>query len=178
MLWPSMPTACVVSSSSGSCGQAAPRTQARSIRGMAQDSGVSPSELRRDVSVWGSYMWGYADVGADIYTALGIVALAALGFTPLAFLAAGLAYGMVGLCYAELASAYPVAGGGQYFALRGLGDLWGFVAGSALLLDYTIDIALFTVISFGYFNFFMPFAQTLTVKVGPTHVQWFWLAET
>src|SRR5205807_937178 len=29
-----------------------------------------------------------------------------------------------------------------------------------------------------YFNFFMPFAQTLTVKLGPTHVQWFWLLET
>jgi basic amino acid/polyamine antiporter, APA family len=139
---------------------------------------IGASELRRDVSVWGSYMWGYADVGADIYVALGIVALAALGFTPLAFLAAGLVYAMVGLCYAELASAYPVAGGGQYFALRGLGDLWGFVAGSALLLDYTIDIALFTVISFGYFNFFIPFAQSLTVQAGPTHLHWFWLLET
>jgi len=139
---------------------------------------IGASELRRDVSVWGSYMWGYADVGADIYVALGIVALAALGFTPLAFLAAGLVYAMVGLCYAELASAYPVAGGGQYFALRGLGDLWGFVAGSALLLDYTIDIALFTVISFGYFNFFMPFAKTLSIQVGPTRLYWFWLLET
>src|ERR1700736_4468824 len=157
MPWPSMPTAFVVSSSSGSCGRVAPRTQARSIRGMAQDSGVSPSELRRDVSVWGSYMWGYADVGADIYTALGIVALAALGFTPLAFLFAGLVYALVGLGYAELASAYPVAGGGQYFALRGLGDIWGFIAGSALLLDYTIDISLFTVVSMGYFNYFVPF---------------------
>jgi APA family basic amino acid/polyamine antiporter len=123
-------------------------------------------------------MWGYADVGADIYVALGIVALAALGFTPLAFLAAGLVYAMVGLCYAELASAYPVAGGGQYFALRGLGDLWGFVAGSALLLDYTIDIALFTVISFGYFNYFLPFAKTAAIQVGPSHVYWFWLLET
>jgi APA family basic amino acid/polyamine antiporter len=139
---------------------------------------IGASELRRDVSVWGSYMWGYADVGADIYVALGIVALAAVGFTPLAFLAAGLVYAMVGLCYAELASAYPIAGGGQYFALRGLGDLWGFVAGSALLLDYTIDIALFTVISFGYFNFFIPFAQSLTVQAGPTHLHWFWLLET
>jgi basic amino acid/polyamine antiporter, APA family len=139
---------------------------------------IGSSELRRDVSVWGSYMWGYADVGADIYVALGIVALAALGFTPLAFLAAGLVYAMVGLCYAELASAYPVAGGGQYFALRGLGDLWGFVAGSALLLDYTIDIALFTVISFGYLNFFIPFAQSLTVQAGPTHLHWFWMLET
>jgi APA family basic amino acid/polyamine antiporter len=139
---------------------------------------IGASELRRDVSVWGSYMWGYADVGADIYVALGIVALAAMGFTPLAFLAAGLVYAMVGLCYAELASAYPVAGGGQYFALRGLGDLWGFVAGAALLLDYTIDIALFTVISFGYINFFLPFATHLTVRVGPTDVHWFWLLET
>lgn len=139
---------------------------------------MTASELRRDVSVWGSYMWGYADVGADIYVALGIVALAALGFTPLAFLAAGLVYAMVGLCYAELASAYPVAGGGQYFALRGLGDLWGFVAGSALLLDYTIDIALFTLIAFGYFNFFLPFAPNLTVRLGPTTVHWFWLLET
>src|SRR5207302_11340570 len=102
-------------------------------------------------------MWGYADVGADIYVALGIVALAALGFTPLAFLAAGLVYAMVGLGYTELASAYPVAGGGQYFALRGLGDFWGFIAGSALLLDYTIDIALFSVASAGYLNFFWPY---------------------
>src|SRR2546422_10706446 len=86
---------------------------------------MSSSELRRDVSVWGSYMWGYADVGADIYTALGIVTLAALGLTPLAFLMAGTVYALVGLCYAELASAYPVAGGGQYFTLRGRGTLSG-----------------------------------------------------
>ena len=85
---------------------------------------MSSSELRRDISVWGCYMWGYADVGADIYTALGIVALAALGLTPLAFLMAGTVYALVGLCYAELASTYPVAGGGQYFTLRGLGDAW------------------------------------------------------
>src|ERR1700716_1679390 len=83
--------------------------------------GISGSELRRDVSVWGSYMWGYAAVGADIYTALGIITLAALGLAPLAFLAAGIVFALVGLCYAELASAYPLAGGGQYFTLRGMG---------------------------------------------------------
>ena len=26
--------------------------------------GIAGSELRRDVSVWGSYMWGYAAVAA------------------------------------------------------------------------------------------------------------------
>jgi basic amino acid/polyamine antiporter, APA family len=114
-------------------------------------------ELRRDVTVWGSFMWGYADVGADIYTALGLVIAAAQGMANLAFAAAGLVYIMVGLAYTELASAYPVAGGGQYYALRGLGDFWGYVAGVALLLDYTIDIALFAVASVGYLNFFFPY---------------------
>jgi basic amino acid/polyamine antiporter, APA family len=146
--------------------------------------GISGSELRRDVSVWGSYMWGYAAVGADIYTALGIITLAALGLAPLAFLAAGLVFALVGLCYAELASAYPLAGGGQYFTLRGLGDFWGLVAGSALVLDYTIDISLFTVVAFGYFNFFLPLISAghhvsdFTINLGPIHLAWIWLIES
>lgn len=113
-------------------------------------------ELRREVSVWGSFMWGYADVGANTFVALGLVMAAAQGATGLAFALAGLVYILIGLAYTELASAYPVAGGGPYFALRGLGDFWGFLAGSALLLDYTIDIALFAAASAGYLNFFMP----------------------
>jgi APA family basic amino acid/polyamine antiporter len=145
---------------------------------------IAGSELRRDVSVWGSYMWGYAAVGADIYTALGIITLAALGLAPLAFLAAGIVFALVGLCYAELASAYPLAGGGQYFTLRGLGDLSGLVAGAALVLDYTIDISLFTVVAFGYFNYFLPWITfghhitDFTATIGPIHLAWLWLVES
>jgi APA family basic amino acid/polyamine antiporter len=112
--------------------------------------------LRRAVGVWGSYTWGYADVGADVYVALGIVMAAAQGATNVAFLFAGLVYVMVGLAYTELAAAYPMAGGGQFYVLRGLGDFWGFVAGWAVLLDFTIDISLFALASAGYFNFFIP----------------------
>src|SRR5512137_1959291 len=124
-------------------------------------------ELRRNVTVWGSYMWGYADVGADIYAALGLVIAATQGGAVAAFALAGLVYIMIGLAYTELAATYPVAGGGQYFSLRGLGDFWGFVAGSALLLDYTIDIALFAVASAGYVNFFFPALRTIVVSFGP-----------
>jgi basic amino acid/polyamine antiporter, APA family len=124
-------------------------------------------ELRRDVTVWGSYMWGYADVGADIYAALGLVVAAAQGLAPLAFAIAGLVYVMIGLAFTELASSYPVAGGGHYYSLRGLGDFWGFVSGVALLLDYTIDIALFAVASTGYINFFLPFVRDFRFSIGP-----------
>src|SRR5438876_2377773 len=145
---------------------------------------VAGSELRRDVTVWGSYMWGYAAVGADIYTALGIITLAALGLAPLAFLAAGLVFALVGLCYAELASSYPLAGGGQYFTLRGLGDFSGLIAGAALVLDYTIDISLFTVVAVGYFNYFLPWISfghhvgDFTLHLGPIHLAWLWLVES
>jgi basic amino acid/polyamine antiporter, APA family len=126
---------------------------------MQQEAGEAlPQEhhLRRDVGTWGSYTWGYADVGADVYVALGLVVAAAAGLSNVAFLFAGLVYVCVGLAYTELAAMYPLAGGGQLFVLRGLGDFWGFVAGWAVLLDFTIDIALFAYFSAGYFDHFFP----------------------
>jgi APA family basic amino acid/polyamine antiporter len=145
----------------------------------APASGPAEQSLRRDVSVWGSFMWGFADVGADIYAALGIVIAATMGAAPLAFATAGLVYIMIGLAYTELASAYPLAGGGQYFVSRGLGDVAGFVAGSALLLDYTIDIALFAVFSAGYMNFFFPTIRDFKMTLGPfVNINPLWAAET
>jgi len=122
----------------------------------------SEHHLRRAVGPWGSFTWGYADVGADVYVALGIVVAAAQGGTNVAFLFAGLVYICVGLAYTELAAAYPFAGGGQFYVLRGLGDLLGFVAGWAVLLDFTIDISLFSLASAGYISYFFPFLKGST----------------
>src|SRR5574341_167844 len=155
---------------------------------MAKEKKTAPPEqkheLRRDVSVWGSYMWGFADVGADTYVALGLVIAYAQGASSLVFALAGLVYIMIGLAYTELASSYPVAGGGHYFALRGLGDFWGFLGGAGLLLDYTIDIALFSTASAGYLNFFMKYLlgkgiESFTISIGPLHnINYFWCLET
>ena len=100
-------------------------------------------ELRRAVKPWGSFAWGYSDVGADIFVGLGLVLAYAAGASNVAFLFAGIVYVCIGLAYTELAATYPVAGGGQYFVMRGLGDFFGFVAGWAVLLDFTIDVTLF-----------------------------------
>jgi basic amino acid/polyamine antiporter, APA family len=137
---------------------------------MTETAPANPSpenELRRDVTVWGSYMWGFADVGADTFVALGLVFAITQGAAPLAFALAGTVYILIGLAYTELAATYPVAGGGQYFALRGLGDFWGFVSGSALLLDYTIDIALFSYFCSTYMNHFFPAISDWAIPIGP-----------
>src|SRR5579864_6882622 len=127
------------------------------VDGAHSGAGVE-QKLRRAITPWGSYTWGYADVGADIYVALGLVIAAAAGLSNIAFLFAGLVYVCVGLAYTELSAMYPLAGGGQLFVLRGLGDFWGFVAGWAVLLDFTIDIALFAYFSAGYIDDFFPVA--------------------
>ena len=114
------------------------------------------ADLRRAVTTWGSYAWGYADVGADIYVALGLVVGAAMGAANIAFAFAGIVYVCIGLAYTELASAYPVAGGGQFFVTRALGDFVGFVAGWAVLLDFTVDIAIFAWATVAYISLLVP----------------------
>lgn len=127
---------------------------------------VGHTSLRRAVTPWGSFSWGYSDVGADIFVALGLVFGAAAGASNVAFLFAGMVYVCVGLAYTELAATFPVAGGGQYFVMRGLGDVFGFVAGWAVLLDFTIDIVLFAWACVGYLSHLIP---TFSATGHPLH---------
>src|ERR1700677_4402885 len=112
--------------------------------------------LRRSVTPWGSFSWGYSDVGADIFVGLGVGLGAAGGASNIAFLFAGIVFVCIGLAYTELAATYPVAGGGQYFVMRGLGDIFGFIAGWAVLLDFTIDVTLFAGTSVDYRSQLVP----------------------
>ncbi len=126
--------------------------------------------MRREVGWYGSFAMGYADVGADIYVAIGLVALFAGGASPVAFLIASVTYVATGLAYSELATTYPYAGGAQIYAMKAFNDLFGFIAGWAVMLDYTVDIALFSLASAGYLSFFFP-----NIVSGHVILQLFWL---
>ena len=108
--------------------------------------------LKRSLGVWGSFSMGYADVGDDYYIALGVVALYAAALSPIALALAAITYICTALCYAELASAHPVAGGAQVFSQRAFGDLHGFIAGWGLMLDYTVCTAFFALAAVGYLS--------------------------
>jgi APA family basic amino acid/polyamine antiporter len=112
--------------------------------------------LKRDIGWFGSFSMGYADVGADIYVALGLVAAYAAGWAPVAFIIASITYIATGLAYAELATAYPYAGGAQVYSMKALNDFAGFLAGWLVMLDYTVCTALFAIATTGYLTFFFP----------------------
>ncbi len=118
--------------------------------------GEEEQALKRDIGWYGSFAMGYADVGADVFIALGLVTLYAGGRAPVAFLVAAVTYVATGLAYSELATTYPYAGGAHIYSMKAFNDLAGFIAGWAVMLDYTVDIALFSIASAGYLSFFLP----------------------
>lgn len=120
---------------------------------------LSTAKLKKELGLLGSFSIGFADVGADIFLALGLIAAYAGGAMPLAILVAAFVYACTGLAYAELASAIPVAGGAAAYGKRAFGNFPGFLGGWGLILDYTIDIALFAVAATGYLTFFLPWIR-------------------
>jgi APA family basic amino acid/polyamine antiporter len=103
--------------------------------------------LRRVLGVPAVFSAGYGNVGSSIYYALGIVALVALGATPVALGIAGVLFIFTALTYAEGTSAVPEAGGSASFARQAFGNAAGFIAGWALMLSYivTISISAYTI---------------------------------
>jgi APA family basic amino acid/polyamine antiporter len=85
---------------------------------------------------------GYGDVGSSIYYALGIVAIVALGATPIALAIAGIIYILNALAYAEGGASIPEAGGSASFARHGMNNFAGFIAGWALMLSYVVTMAI------------------------------------
>jgi APA family basic amino acid/polyamine antiporter len=103
--------------------------------------------LRRVLGVAALFSAGYGNVGSSIYYALGIVALIALGATPVVLGIAGILFIFTALTYAEGTAMLPEAGGSASFARHGFNDLAGFAAGWALMLSYivTISISAYTI---------------------------------
>src|SRR4051794_37087325 len=98
--------------------------------------------LRRTVGVPGLFATAYGNVGSSIYYALGLVAVHALGLTPVVFMLAGGLFALTAKTYAEGAAMYPEAGGSSSFARHAFNEVASFFAGWALTLDYIITIAI------------------------------------
>jgi len=85
---------------------------------------------------------GLSAIASSIYFALGLVTGGALGLTPVAYLVAGAFFVVTTMTYLEGNSLHPERGGASTFARYAFNELWSFVAGWAILLDYVIVMAI------------------------------------
>jgi basic amino acid/polyamine antiporter, APA family len=73
-------------------------------------------------------------MGSSIYIGLGLVALHALGLTPVALVAGGLVFAAVAVCYAEGVAMFPEAGGSAALARHAFNEVASFLTGWAMCL--------------------------------------------
>jgi APA family basic amino acid/polyamine antiporter len=119
-------------------------------------SGSEGAEARIDRGLGAPALFAIAAgaVGSSVYFALGIVAQDALALTPLAFAAAGAFFLLTMLSYLEGSSLHPERGGASMFARYAFNELWSFIAGWAILLDFMIVMALGSLAVSGYLGVF------------------------
>ena len=117
---------------------------------------IRPFRLRRVLGIPGLFSIGYGDIGSSIYYALGVIALAALGATPIVVGIAGIIYIFNALTYAEGSSMITQGGGSASFARRAFNDLIGFVSGWAMMLTYVVTVAIAAYTIPPYLSHFWP----------------------
>ncbi|MGI8411249.1 MAG: amino acid permease [Solirubrobacteraceae bacterium] len=83
----------------------------------------------------------YTTSVSSVYFALGVIAHHAEGLTPLVFLGGGIFFGLTAMTYGEAGSLHQEPGGSAVFARYAFNELVSFVVGWAVVLDYTILVA-------------------------------------
>ncbi|HEU0019227.1 MAG TPA: universal stress protein [Thermoleophilaceae bacterium] len=98
--------------------------------------------LERVLGAGALFSTAYGNVGSSIYYALGLVAVFALGLTPVVFAIAGLIFIATAATYTEATTMYPEAGGSSSFARRAFNEFWSSLTAWGQMLNYIITVAI------------------------------------
>jgi APA family basic amino acid/polyamine antiporter len=98
--------------------------------------------LERVLGTGALFSTAYGNVGSSIYYALGLVAVFALGMTPVVFLIAGLIFVCTAASYTEATTMYPEAGGSSSFVRRAFNEFWSSLTAWGQMLNYIITVSI------------------------------------
>lgn len=99
--------------------------------------------LQRSIGAIDLWMFAVTSlIGSGVFVLTGEVAATAAGpALVISVLIAGTAAALSALCYAEMASMFPVAGSAYSFAYVALGELYAWMIGWDLILEYGLAVA-------------------------------------
>jgi basic amino acid/polyamine antiporter, APA family len=104
-----------------------------------------------------------AIIGAGIFVLTGHAAAANAGpAITLSFILGAFACAFAGLCYAEMASTVPIAGSAYTYAYATLGELFAWIIGWDLTLEYAMGAS---TVSSGWSNHFIEFLRIFNIRM-------------
>ncbi|RKS80106.1 APA family basic amino acid/polyamine antiporter [Motilibacter peucedani] len=112
-------------------------------QGGDDDGTEGPGRLKKQLGVFDLIGFGIGIViGAGIFTLTGVEAKAHAGpAIVLSFAFAGLASFLAALCYSELASSVPTAGSAYTYAYATMGEIFAWIVGWDLVLEFALGAA-------------------------------------
>src|SRR5277367_5881945 len=103
-----------------------------------------------------------AVIGAGIFVLSGLGAHYAGPALMLSFVFSGLGCAFAGLCYAEFAAMIPLAGSAYTYAYATLGELFAWIIGWDLTLEYAMGAS---TVSSGWSNYFIEFLRMFGLRL-------------
>jgi APA family basic amino acid/polyamine antiporter len=103
-----------------------------------------------------------AIIGAGIFVLTGLGTHYAGPGLMLSFVISGLGCAFAGLCYAEFAAMIPLAGSAYTYAYATLGELFAWIIGWDLILEYAMGAS---TVSSGWSNYFIKFMHIFKVDI-------------
>jgi len=134
----------------------------KSLEQLTQEASSESSGLKRVLGPWHLIFLGVgAIVGAGIFVITGHAAAQYAGpAVTLSFLLAGLTCAFAGLCYAEFASLIPIAGSAYTYAYSTLGEIFAWIIGWDLILEYSLGA---TTVAIGWSGYVVSFLKGIGI---------------
>jgi basic amino acid/polyamine antiporter, APA family len=126
----------------------------KSIEQLVRDVEERGKALRRSLTAWDLTLLGIgAIIGTGIFVLTGIAAANQAGpAIVVSYMVAGLACAFAALCYAEFASMIPIAGSAYTYAYATLGEVFAWMIGWDLILEYAVGSMTVAIGWSGYFQ--------------------------
>lgn len=127
-------------------------------------SGEGEHTLKRSLTAMNLTLLGVgAIIGAGIFVLTGTAAAQHAGpAIVISFMIAGLGCAFAGLCYAEFASMIPIAGSAYTYGYATLGELFAWIIGWDLILEYLFAAS---TVAVGWSGYFVQFLSDLGINL-------------
>jgi APA family basic amino acid/polyamine antiporter len=131
-----------------------------------EEGSKSSRALKRVLTPFDLVMLGVGGIiGTGIFVLSGVAAgLHAGNALPISFIIAGVVCLFAALCYAEFSTMIPVAGSAYTYCYAALGEIWAWIIGWTLILEYGLAIS---AVAIGWSGYMTALVGTAGIRLPP-----------